>query len=112
LKNFTFAERVFFGVVNDINEITSQQQIFFEITPILSILSNNFIYPNRVFNQLNELNKIRGGSGKYTRKKYKSKSKKMKTRKNNTRNKKLKRLKTQKRIHKRRPQKTRSNKWD
>jgi len=112
LKNFTFAERVFFGVVNDINEITSQQQIFFEITPILSILSNNFINPNTVVYQLNELNRIRGGSGKYTQKKYKSKSKKMKTRKNNTRNKKIKRRKTQKRIHKRRPQKTRSNKWD
>ena len=114
LETFTYKEKVFFGIVNDINEITSQQRIFVEITPILSILSKNFIDPNldKLVYQLNELNKIRGGSGKYTRKKYKSKSKKMKTRKNNTRNKKIKRRKTQKRIHKRRPQKTRSNKWD
>jgi hypothetical protein len=110
LINFTSRNN---GSINiDDYEIIHQRIIFLRLPVILSILSSNFINPDQLVYQLNELKKIRGGSGKYTRKKYKSKSKKMKTRKNNTRNKNLKRRKTQKRIHKRRPQKTRSNKWD
>lgn len=109
-KLITFTYRKNPSINIDYYEIMHQRIIFLQLPVILSILSKNFIDPDHIETQLTELNKISGGSGKYTRKKYKSKSKKMKTRKNKTQNKKLKRRKTQKHMRKRRPQKTRSNK--
>jgi hypothetical protein len=75
---FIFIQRIINAT--KLNIIDSQTIIFKEICKLLSIFSSYFYNPGDAFKQMSELNKLIGGSKKYTKKIY---NRKRNTRKHN-----------------------------